>query len=120
MCAHKIYSQLFNQEPTMKPTTPNKEIIRRICTLFHIKECWMSTPSQGDNTQLLVSLDDEKIKSFNNELKDWSGIDFDIYTLSSKSSFTDNMKLNGIVLLPLEKNIALKDINRRSKERTQP
>lgn len=104
----------------MKPTTPNKEIIRRICTLFHIKECWMITSPQSKNPQLLINLNDEKIKLFKSELKDWSGINFDIYTLNAKKIVIDNMKLNGETLLPLEKSIALKDINRRSKEQARP
>ena len=101
----------------MKPSPPNKEIVRRICILFQIKQCWMTNPSQYEASKLLVSLDNKKIDLFKKELKDWSGINFDVYSVNSKSTFADDIKLNGIILLPLELDTALMDINRRSKEK---
>ena len=71
---------------TNTTASPNKEIIRRICTLFHIRKCWMlnQTHTNIESVKLLVEHEIEKQAAFQQELKDWSGMDFAIYTLQSE------------------------------------
>jgi len=103
----------------MHTTNPNKEIIRRICTLFHIRKCWMlnQTHTNTEPVKLLVELEIEKKAAFQQELKDWSGMDFTIYTLQSEPNLINAIKTNGIILLPLAKNSGLSDIKKRQNKR---
>lgn len=99
----------------MHKVSPNKEIIRRICTLFHIRKCWMlnQTHASTESVKLLVELEIEKQGAFQQELKYWSGMDFAVYTLQSEPELVSTIKTHGYVLLPLAKNSGLNDINKR-------
>ena len=105
----------------MHKVSPNKEIIRRICTLFHVHKCWMlnQTHLNTESVKLLVELEVEKQDAFQQELKDWSGMDFAIYTLQSNPKIINTIKTKGNVLLPLARNSALSDINKRQNKRSQ-
>lgn len=108
----------------MNKASPNKETIRRICTLFGIQQCWMlnkhHTNTDANNdfikldvTKLLVDINPEKQAAFQQELYEWSGMDFAIYTLQSDPALIETIKQQGYVLLPLAKNSGLNAINKR-------
>jgi hypothetical protein len=72
-----------------------------------------------ESVKLLVELELEKKDAFQQELKDWSGMDFAIYTLQADPSMISTIKINGTVLLPLASNSGLYDINKRQNKRTR-
>ena len=77
------------------------------------------THTNIESVKLLVEHEIEKQAAFQHELKDWSGMDFAIYTLQSEPHVINTIKTNGIVLLPLAKNSGLSDIKKRQNKRMQ-
>ncbi|MEE9303605.1 MAG: hypothetical protein V3U84_07440 [Thiotrichaceae bacterium] len=97
----------------MTQHNPNKETIRRVCSIFKCEHCWLL--NEGTLLSLLVDLSTEKLKLFKVELESWSGNQFDIYNLDSENNKIEAIKQSGQQLLPVEKGKPLEDIEKRRK-----
>ncbi len=97
----------------MTQLNPNKETIRRICSMFKCNECWLL--NQGESLSLLVQLETSVLTTFKQELESWSGNEFTVINYDSESTIQANIKQNGELLLPVESNVVLQDIEKRRK-----
>ncbi len=92
---------------------PNKETIRRICSIFKCENCWLL--NDGKLLSLVIDLPKEQLEAFKVELESWSGSQFDVYNLDAKSGKLDNIIQSGQQLLPVDSEKPLKDIQKRRK-----
>ncbi len=92
---------------------PNKETIRRICSIFKCEKCWLL--NEEKQLSLLIYLATEKLVPFKVELESWTGSTFDIYNLNSENSKIASIKQLGEQLLPVDKEKPLEDIEKRRK-----
>lgn len=94
---------------------PNKETIRRVCSMFKCKRCWLLNEDDKKTLSLFVVLNDNDLVRFKEEQEAWSGF---LFTISNQNSPTDEIeaiKTNGELLLPVDTNAPLEDIKMRQK-----
>lgn len=100
-------------KPSVKKN-PNKETIRRICTLYQCSYCLLLDDGRYP-IGLLVNLKQQQINSFKQELESWTGYLFDIHNRNTSKKISAEFSLVGETLLPVRHNLPLEDIKRRSK-----
>lgn len=94
--------------------SPNKETIRRICTLFKCSCCWLLN-NEENNPYLFVELKSKDLAAFKNELESWSGIQFVVFNADSAIATIEAIQLRGEQLLPVDNDTPLIDIEKRRK-----
>jgi hypothetical protein len=102
-----------SEQPKPNPN-PSKETIRRICTLFKCKKCWLLKTADLP-IPLLVDIKSQGISQLEQELESWTGYSFEIYTTHSTQTMTDKFKLHGEKILPIDLDIPIRDIRKRSR-----
>jgi len=60
-------------------TTPNKEIIRRICHLNGATKCYLYIDTGDEYAEILTNISSEKIGDCISELEQWAGIKFRVF-----------------------------------------
>lgn len=98
----------------MTKVNPNKETIRRICSLFKCTDCWLHQ-NQNSSLTLLVDLKFGELSAFKQEIEAWSGHTFKILNMESSSTEVTNIKTHGTRLLPVETETPVKHIEMRRK-----
>ena len=93
---------------------PNKETIRRVCSMFKCNSCWLLN-EESEPLSLLVKLDNKHLDQFKDEQQAWSGFIFNVYNQNSPTSIINSIKMKGEMLMPVDKDIPLKDIKKRRK-----
>ena len=90
----------------MPSTTPNKEIVRRICHLHGATECHLLVDTGDLLVDVLTNITTDKISNCVIELEQWSGLKFRVYNFDKKNKL-DNDKVSNIlsrgeVILPIK------------------
>jgi len=98
----------------MTHLNPNKETIRRICSMMKCSHCWLLNINT-ENLSVLVELETNALETFKSELESWSGNEFDVYNFDTNSQRQKVFMDQGEQLLPVDKNIPLEDILKRRK-----
>ena len=98
----------------MKQISPNKETIRRVCSIFNCKNCWILDQGK-EPLVLLVTLKPEKIDDFKQELESWSGNKYSILNQDTPKDIVNTIKQKGEKLLPIDQERPITDIEKRRK-----
>lgn len=98
----------------MTALNPNKETIRRICSIFKCNSCWLLN-EKDKGLSLLVELDDKDLIQFKVEQESWSGLIFNVFNQNSPTLVINKIKKEGLILMPVHKDIPLEDIKKRQK-----
>lgn len=98
----------------MSQLNPNKETVRRICSIFKCNLCWLM--NNGKELFLLVEIDSASLQPFKNELESWSGCIFNVHNFDSEQDIIKTIKTSGEKLLPINQEVAMQDIEMRRKE----
>ena len=104
------------KEERMSVKHPNKETIRRVCSMFKCESCWLLNDDNKKALSLLVDLNDNDLVRFKEEQEAWSGF---LFTISNQNSLIEEIeaiKNNGELLMPVDINVPLEDIKMRQKK----
>ena len=82
-------------------TTPNKEIVRRICILHGATYCYMLVKPENGIVRILVDSNFEDISGIADELLAWCGIRFEVITEISDSLKSNEIIKRGEKILPI-------------------
>ncbi len=93
---------------------PNKETIRRICSIFKCDTCFFLN-NDGTKPCVWIKLDTALLPSFKEELESWSGCPFQVYNFDSPIDVVSIIQTQGEQLLPIDQNIAMQDLHMRRK-----
>ena len=69
-------------------TTPNKEIVRRICILSGGSICYIRVDTGDEYVDVLTDIEESNLNNCLQELESWAGMKFRIYTLKNKTPTT--------------------------------
>ena len=86
----------------MASTTPNKEIIRRICHLHGATKCHLLVDTGDFYVEVLTNITTDKIASCIIELEQWAGIKFRVYNFDITNKTTSNILSKGEAILPIK------------------
>ena len=86
----------------MVSTTPNKEIIRRICHLHGATECHLLVDTENDYVEVLTNITTNKIPSCIIELEQWAGMKFHVYNFELDEDKTSKILSKGEAILPIK------------------
>jgi len=82
-------------------TTPNKEIVRRICILHGATYCYMLVIPEKDVVRILVDSDFKDISGIVDELRAWCGIRFEVINYNTDELKSNDLKKRGEKILPI-------------------
>ena len=85
----------------MSHTTPNKEIIRRLCLLFRLDYCYLLTDTQTEYVDIFVNISNEKKNEFLEELESWSGMKFRVFNVDSNKNDIYLIQTKGEKIYPV-------------------
>ncbi len=85
----------------MASTTPNKEIVRRVCLLHDATECYLFVETGDEYVEILADIPNEKLSSCLSELESWAGMRFKLYNYQRDKEFTSLFKEKSIQILPI-------------------
>ena len=88
----------------MNALTPNKEIIRRICILNGATCCYISHTEGNTFLEILTDIKEEKLNNFSKELKEWSGINYKVYSMDGKNAKERKLGHINNKILPITNN----------------
>jgi len=83
-------------------TTPNKEVVRRICVMNGASFCYLLAEYSVESVVIFTDIPDRLITAASNELVSWCGMNFKIYNENSKSKTINNIKFKGEKILPIK------------------
>ncbi|MCF6189683.1 MAG: hypothetical protein L3J51_04320 [Cocleimonas sp.] len=86
----------------MASTTPNKEIVRRICHLHGATECYLFVETDDEAVEVLTNITDEAMEDCLSELESWAGMKFRV------SNFSKNKKEIGLIQSKSEQILPIK------------
>ena len=86
----------------MLPTTPNKEIVRRISILFNAKYCYLRMISEDSHIYILTDIADTDISNYESELQAWCGMTFQVHNESDKKNIINDIIDKGEKILPIK------------------
>lgn len=86
----------------MASTTPNKEIVRRICHLHGATECYLLVETEDEAVEVLTNIADGEINDCISELESWAGMKFRV------SNFSKNKKDIGLIQSKSEQILPIK------------
>ena len=72
----------------MKSITPNREIIRRICILNGGSTCYISYSTENNFIEILADIKISNLSHFEKELKEWTGINYKVYSTENNTGAT--------------------------------
>jgi hypothetical protein len=82
-------------------TTPNKEIVRRICHLHGATECYLFVKTNDDAVDVLANIPDEAIESCSEELESWAGMKFRLSNFSMNEKELNQVISKSEKILPI-------------------
>ena len=82
-------------------TTPNKEIVRRICVMNDASFCYLLVEYSSATIKLYANIPDNLILKANEELLSWCGMPFKIYNDNSETLLINNIMNKGEKILPI-------------------
>jgi hypothetical protein len=85
----------------MASTTPNKEIVRRICHLHGATKCYILVEADNEYIEVLTNISTDKMKSCKFELEQWAGMKFNVYNFFLKDSKETKILSLGEIILPI-------------------
>ena len=85
----------------MAQTTPNKEIVRRLCLLHGVSECYILSEEDQHHVDVLADIIDNKLDGFNKELEAWAGMSFHVFNKGSKTEKVEKIIKTGVKILPV-------------------
>ncbi len=68
--------------------TPNREIIRRICILNGGSICYISYSTENNFIEVLTDIKTSNLSNFEKELKEWTGINYKVYSTKNSTKET--------------------------------
>jgi len=83
-------------------TTPNKEIVRRICHLHGATKCILLVDTGDVFVEILTNISTDKISSCTNELEQWAGMKFRVYNFSKNKNTISKVLSKGESILPIK------------------
>lgn len=86
----------------MASTTPNKEIIRRICHLHGASRCHLLVDTGDDFAEVLTNISTDKIPSCITELEQWAGMKFRVFNFKEENNKTFKILSEGEAILPIK------------------
>lgn len=86
----------------MVSTTPNKEIVRRICHLHGATKCILLVDTGDVFVEILTNISTDKISSCTNELEQWAGMKFRVYNFSKNKNTISKVLSKGESILPIK------------------
>lgn len=85
----------------MESITPNKEIIRRICILNGGACCYILHTKGDSFIEVLTDIEYEILNRFSQELSEWTGINYKVYTIKKKERRNTILKHINNKILPI-------------------
>jgi len=82
-------------------TTPNKEVVRRICHLHGATKCYLFVETNDKFVEVLTNITSESVESCQNELKSWAGMKFRLFTFNESKNMTDAFIAKSDQILPI-------------------
>ncbi len=86
----------------MVSTTPNKEIVRRICHLHGATKCILLVDTGDVFVEILTNISTDEIPSCTNELEQWAGMKFRVYNFSENKNKISKVVSKGEPILPIK------------------
>ena len=83
-------------------TTPNKEIVRRICHLHGATKCYLFIDTTDDFVEVLTNISTDKIPSCITELEQWAGMKFRVFNFNEDNNIASKIMLKGEAILPIK------------------
>jgi len=83
-------------------TTPNKEIVRRICHLHGATECYLFVDTDDETVGVLTNITDEAIENCLSELESWAGMKFRVSNFSKNKKEIDLIQSKSEQILPIK------------------
>jgi hypothetical protein len=83
-------------------TTPNKEIVRRICHLHGATKCILLVDTGDVFVEIMTNISTDKIASCTTELEQWAGMKFRVYNFSEDNNMTSKIVSQGESILPIK------------------
>lgn len=96
------YHRYKTRKEAMIITTPNKEIVRRIASLYGATFCFMLVVKGSKFIEVHSDINSNKINLCEVELKDWAGMNFKVFNENSEKEKIDKIKKEGVKILPIE------------------
>lgn len=85
----------------MAHTTPNKEVVRRICLLHGATDCYLFVETGNQFVQVLTNIDSDKITTCLSELESWCGMKFELFNMDSEKETIHIIEQKGEKILPI-------------------
>jgi len=85
----------------MASTTPNKEIVRRICLLSGASQCYLLVSPGDEYVDVLADIKTNEIKNCISELESWCGMKFRLYSLYDETEYLKELKKQAEKILPI-------------------
>jgi len=82
-------------------TTPNKEIVRRICRLYGATECYLFVKTDDETIEVLTNIPDKAIEDCLSELESWAGMRFRVTNFSKQKKEIALIQLKSEQILPI-------------------
>jgi len=82
-------------------TTPNKEIIRRICRLNGASKCYLVVDTNDEYVEILTDIPSAKKDICITELEEWAGVKFRIFNFEDDKDLVSSIKSSGEIILPI-------------------
>ena len=92
----------YQGEKLVASTTPNKEIIRRICHLNGATKCHLFVATGDEFAEVLTDIPTDKIASCITELEQWAGIKFRLFNFKNNKDDISNILSKGEIILPIK------------------
>jgi len=86
----------------MAHTTPNKETIRRLCLLHKVEFCYLLSEKSSEYVDILITLEDQYLEIFEQELESWCGMRFKLFNKKSNKKDIMRIKNKGDKIYPLK------------------
>ncbi len=86
----------------MASTTPNKEIVRRICHLQGATECYLFVDTGDEAVEVLTNIADGAIENCLNELESWAGMKFRVSNFSKNKKEISLIQSKSEQILPIK------------------
>ena len=83
-------------------TTPNKEIVRRICHLHGATECYLFVETNDEAVDVLTNIADDVIQNCHCELESWTGMKFRVSNFSKNKKEIDLIQSKSEQILPIK------------------
>lgn len=83
-------------------TTPNKEIVRRICHLHGATECYLFIETGDIYADVLTNIPNEKLSDCLFELESWTGMKFRLFNFNENKKEINKLLYKSEKILPIK------------------